>query len=352
MRKLPQPSTRLPSPPPAASLYPSTSEGRALVNRVLPPQVGDRAGWAADIFAAMAALRILPTPENLCAVISIIAQESTFQADPPVAGLSRIVWQELEKRREKYAIPKVVLDLALSKSSPDGRSYKARIDALRTENQMNAIYDDMISELPGGKVLFAGYNPVRTGGPMQVSVEFAEEHVRNRPYPYPRQGSVRDEVFSRRGGLYFGIAILLDYPASYSQMIYRFADFNAGRYSSRNAAFQEAVAQLSGQRLALDGDLLRYKNGSPAAEASDTLRSALVLRPRLNLSEGEIQRDFKLEKTFAFEQSALYQRLYALADTASNARRPREMLPRIELKSPKITRQLTTDWFARRVDGR
>jgi hypothetical protein len=28
------------------------------------------------------------------------------------------------------------------------------------------------------------------------------------------------------------------------------------------------------------------------------------------------------------------------------------MVPRIALKSPKISRNLTTDWFARRVDDR
>ncbi|EXI78987.1 MAG: hypothetical protein AW10_02629 [Candidatus Accumulibacter appositus] len=319
---------------------------------MLPVHIADRPAWAADIFAAFAALRILPTPENLCAVTSVIAQESSFQADPSVPGLARIVWKELQRRREKYAIPQLVLDLALAKISPDGRSYKARIDALRTEKQMNTLYEDMISELPGGKTLFAGYNPVRTGGPMQVSVDFAEEQVGSRRYPYPRQGSVRDEVFSRRGGVYFGIAILLDYPTSYSQMIYRFADFNAGRYSSRNAAFQDAVAGLGGQRLALDGDLLRYNNGKPTAQASDTLRALLALRPRLQLSAVDIENDLRLEKSFAFEQSPLYRRLFALADAASSKRWPREVLPSIALKSPKITRPLTTEWFARRVDSR
>ena len=31
---------------------------------------------------------------------------------------------------------------------------------------------------------------------------------------------------------------------------------------------------------------------------------------------------------------------------------PRQTMPQIDLKSPKITRKLTTEWFARRVEGR
>ena len=346
------PPTALPRPSPVPPAPPHERDGRALLNRLLPANIGDRTGWTTDILAALTALQIPALPENLCAAIAVIEQESSFVADPPVAGLSRIAWQEIERRREKYSIPKLVLDLALRKASPDGRTYRARIDALQTERQMNALYDDMLSELPGGKTLFGGYNPIRTGGPMQVSIAFAEEQIRQRPYPYVRRDSVRNEVFTRRGGVYFGMAMLLDYPGSYSQMLYRFADFNAGRYSSRNAAFQDAVSRLSGQTLALDGDLLRYQDGVPADGSSETQRAIFLLRARLRLNEAEILRDLKLEKSPAFEQSVLYQRLYALAEATSGAPRPRERLPQIDLKSPKITRQLTTEWFARRVEER
>lgn len=349
-----------PAAPPIAPKPPQTAvpvanlgerEGRALVARFIPPGAKDRDGWAADIFTAFSTLRIPPTPDNICAAIAVIEQESSFQADPAVPGLSHIVWKEIDSRRERVHLPKLLVDTAFLKTSPDGRSYKARVDALRTEKQMNALFEDMISELPNGKSLLGGYNPVRTGGPMQVSVAFAEEQVREKPYPYPRQGSVRTEVFTRRGGVYFGIAILLDYPAPYGKILYRFADFNAGRYSSRNVAFQNAVVHLSGQPMALDGDLLRYVDGAPSTEPSTTLTTLQSIAGRLGMSRTDIARDLRLEKTWQFAQTPLYAKVFALAE-ASGARLPREMLPQIDLKSPKIQRKLTTAWFAERVDGR
>src|SRR4030095_7069799 len=98
----------------------------------------------------------------------------------------------------------------------------------------------MIDRVPLGRTFFADRNPVRTGGPMQVSVAFATAHAKAKRYPYPVVESIRDELSTRRGGTSFGIARLRDYPASYDRYVYRFADFNAGHYASRNAAFQSA----------------------------------------------------------------------------------------------------------------
>lgn len=350
----PMPLAPLPAPLPPPAPIPAYPEvgGPAAVLRLLPLGIADRAGWAADIHTAFTALRLVPSAENLCAAMAVIEQESTWQSDPPVPGLARIVRAEIDKRRARYGIPKLLLDAALLKTSPDGRSYHARIEALRTERQMNALFEDMVAELPYGRTLLADQNPVRTAGPMQVSVQFAEELTRARPYPYPRKDSVRHEVFTRRGGLYFGIANLLDYPAAYPEPLYRFADFNAGRYSSRNAAFQGAVGRLARAKLALDGDLLRYRDGVPNGETSATQAALYTLGARLGLSKREMDQDLREEKAAGFGATSLYRRVYALADQAAGAPLPRQRLPGIDLKSPKIQRKLTTEWFARRVDGR
>ena len=325
---------------------------RAMVTRLIPANIKDRAGWANDLQASFTYLGFPHAPQIYCAAIAVIEQESSFQADPVVPGLPDIVWRELEQRGNKYGIPKLLISAAMIKSSPDGRSYNQRIDALKTEKQLNALFEDMISELPAGKQLFSGYNPVRTGGPMQVSIEFAEQFAREKPYPYPLRRTIRDEVFTRRGGLYFGSAILLDYPAPYDDVVYRFADFNAGRYSSRNAAFQSAIVKLTGKSLTLDGDLLRYQGGK-ALEPPSSVETALrSLSPQLRLNAGEIRRDLLLEKSADFGQSPLFTRFFALADKSAGQPLPRQAMPQIDLKSPKITRKLTTEWFARRVEGR
>ncbi|PKO37933.1 MAG: DUF1615 domain-containing protein [Betaproteobacteria bacterium HGW-Betaproteobacteria-6] len=319
--------------------------------RLIPRYAKDRAGWANDLYTAFRTLEVPHATQTYCAAIAIIEQESSFQADPSVPGLPRIVRRELESRAGRYGVPSLLVNAALGKTSPDGKSYNERIDALKTEKQVNALFEDMTGELPFGRQLFADYNPVRTGGPMQVSIDFATQQVRERNYPYPMEKKVRDEVFTRRGGVYFGSAILLDYEVPYDAIVYRFADFNAGRYSSRNAAFQQALGKLTGKPLAPDGDLMRYENGQPANLPSSVEVAAIGIAGKLDMSRPQIRRDLLLEKTAAFGRSPLFNRVFELAEKGAKPM-PRQALPQIDLKSPKISRKLTTEWFAKRVEGR
>lgn len=350
------------APPPQVSLLPqpptptvpgiSEAQARALLLQLLPPKISDRAGWGKDILGAFTALKIPYEAPYMCAALAVIEQESSWQSDPTVPGLNKMVWKEIEKRADKYHIPLLAVQAALLKPSPDGRSYKARIDSLQTEKQMNAVFEDMVSDAAKLGLPMDAKNPIRTGGPMQVSVEFAEGHVRAWPYPYSYKESIRHEVFSRRGGVYFGIANLLHYRVNYPQMIYRFADFNAGRYSSRNAAFQAALVRLSKQKMALDGDLLIYQQGRPSSQQSVTQKQLLQLATKLSLSSAEIERDLRLEKAEAFGNTLLFRRVFELASQQAGRPLPQQVMPQIQLVSPKITRKLTTEWFAKRVDGR
>ena len=75
-------------------------DARTLIVRLLPTAVVDRAGWAADIYAALMTLDISPTPENVCAVLAVTEQESTFRSDPR-ARLAAIAWQKSTSRRSR-----------------------------------------------------------------------------------------------------------------------------------------------------------------------------------------------------------------------------------------------------------
>jgi hypothetical protein len=330
---------------------PTPAEVRARAERALPAQTKQRAGWAADLQAALAALDLPPSDSHLCSVIAIVAQESGFEADPPVANLPKIARAEIDERAARVGVPRVAVGVALKLPSPDGRSYAERLATVRTEGELSLLFEDFLGSVPLGEKLFGGWNPVRTGGSMQVSIAFAETFAEQRGYPYPIEVSIRREVFTRRGGLYFGIAHLLDYEARYDAPIYRFADFNAGRWASRNAAFQAAVSRATGIPLATDGDLIR--RGAAAAKGPGATETATrALGSRIGASDAEIRRALEAGDGPGFERTDVYEAVFAIADDVAGKRLPRARIPDIVLHGPKIQRKLTTRWFAERVDGR
>ena len=324
------------------------AEIRAEIVRALPPTTRDREGWATDITAAFATLEIEPSHSNLCAALAVIGQESNFTEDPAVPNLGRIARAEIDRRAEQHDIPQLVVRAALALHSSNGKSYSDRIAAVHTERELSLIYEDLIGRVPLGSRLFADSNPVKTGGPMQVSVTFAEDYAHEHSYPYPTRESIRHEVFTRRGGVYFGVAHLLGYPANYDRMIYRFADYNAGFYASRNAAFQNAVSLATGIPLALDGDVIAYDRAEPGA----TELAVRTMSRTIDLDAAAVHRALEDGESIDFERTDLYQRVFARAQRVERGKLPRAIVPQIALKSPKITRKLTTEWFATRVDQR
>jgi len=326
------------------------AEAHRLIERSVPRGVTDRDGWVADLYAAFTALGIEPTPDTVCATAAVIEQESGFRVDPVVPGLPAIAWKEIDARAAHAGVPRVAVRALLQLPSSGGRSYGERIDAAKTEKDLSDIYEDFIGTVPLGRRLFADRNPIRTRGPMQVQVTFAEQFAATKPYPYPVKNSIAEEVFTRRGGLYFGIAHLLSYPAGYDRYLYRFADFNAGQYASRNAAFQSAITSASGIAIVPDGALLPHDDDPNRPGATEA--ALRTLATRLGLSDGAIRSALDQGRTRDLEKTTTYARVFALAEQLQGKALPRAVVPRIELHGPKITRKLTTDWYANRVNER
>jgi hypothetical protein len=324
---------------------------RAVVDGALPPAISDRAGWSADIASSFTELGLPPTRQNACAVVAVIQQESGFQVDPVTPGLGRLALGEIDERAAHAGLPLVLVHAALEVKSTDGRTYRARIEAAHTEKQLSDVYEDFIGRVPLGRRLFASWNPIRTRGPMQVNVAFAEQFEAIKPYPHHDSArDLRDELFTRRASIYFGVAHLLDYHPPYGHYLYRFADYNAGRYASRNAAFQQAASIVAGRSLTADGALLAHDRNAKGAGSTERLLFAVA--GQLRLSDAEIHDALAQGTAASFEQTALYRRTFELAEHKSGRRLPRAVLPRIRLEGPKIARRLTTGWYAQRVNGR
>ncbi len=345
------------------------------IKQLLPPRINERSAWAKDIFDITEQLDIPQTKENICSIVAVADQESNFVADPQVAGLGEKAVKEVEDRLDEKFKDKLgdaiggtlagyFQEVLKNQPSPDN-NYLSQMRRVKTERQLDELYREIfsymskhyhVSALTGaaklvGQDFAEKLNPVTTLGSMQVHIGYAKEHKRQSG----NIAALRSDLYRRYGGLYYGIHRLMMYPADYNKAIYRFADYNSGMYSSRNAAFQSMLNALTNTKLDLDGDLLLYtKDGSIRSTISQSERelTSVFASNNMLVTPRQIRTDLKKEKKKDFEDTATYRAVTKLYQEKMAKEPMYAIMPEVVISGPKLSRDYNTNWFATRVNGR
>jgi hypothetical protein len=339
--------------------------------QLVPPDEKDREGWAQDVLAALEAHRQYPSAQTVCSVLAVIEQESGFEPNPAVPGLARIVQERLEAYANKLGPlgPPTIKALLEGRAPGETQTFEQRLKQVKTERDLDRVFRELLeyyeTEHPKtytaaqlASALFKSsrledLNPITTAGSMQVSVRFSADLAGGDEQAERR---VREELYTRGGGVYYGTARLLGYEALYDDPIYRFADYNAGFYASRNAAVQAQVSRLTGIKLVQDGDLLAYdKQGEPVDEDSNSLKALLAFRERYaadDLSERRVRKDALKEKEREFEETDTWEAIKRTYQQVTGEAAPYAQLPTVTIRSPKLSGDRSTAWFAQSVNKR
>ncbi|MBK8451737.1 MAG: DUF1615 family protein [Thiofilum sp.] len=335
------------------------------------PQRPDPKSWAIDMLDVLKQHGLAQSKENVCSIIAVVDQESGFVANPAVPNLGKLSEKAVINKLNQIPILGGQAEKFLNTFPDPKQSFMARIRSARTERDLDLAYRDLITELSKrykfdfliknslARNLIEGQNEIDTIGSMQVAVSFAVQYEREQ-----RQGKalsleeiyqVRDKLYTRKGGLFYGTLLLLGYETGYDRKIYRFADFNAGRYASRNAAFQALISELTAQKLMLDGDLLIYSSSGTITNTLSQTENALRLlnlKYSLNLTDKKIRSDLMLEKSQNFKDTQTYKLVRELYQKQTKHKPVYAIIPTITLNSEKTSRILTTERFAINVNQR
>lgn len=345
------------------------------IRKVIPARVNDRESWSQDIFDIMQELSIPKTKQNVCSIVAVVDQESNFVADPTVPGLGAKAVEEINSRlKEKFeaklgekiggTVAGYFEDVLKNQPSPEN-NYMSQMRKVQTERELDLLYREIfdymaqhyhVSALTGaaklvGQDIGEKLNPITTLGSMQVHINYAKEHKR-------KAGGIaelRNDLYTQYGGLYYGIHRLMEYPANYDEAIYRFADYNSGMYSSRNAAFQKMLGALTEAEISLDGDLLLYnKDGDVRSTQSQTEKELIAVFAQNNVlvTPRQIRADLKKEKEKKFEDTQTYVAVQKLYQKKTNKEPMYAVMPQVVISGPKLSRDYNTNWFASRVNGR
>lgn len=345
------------------------------IRHAIPNHVAQRDSWAKDMSSIMDELKIEKTPTNVCSIVAIVDQESNFIANPKVPGLGQKAVKEVSTRLEekftdklgsRFGKPVAQYFNNVLKNQPSPHdNYLNQMKKVQTEKDLDLLYRQIFDYMTKhyhvsmltttakfvGQEIGERMNPITTLGSMQVQVRYANDHLREHMNIY----QLRDYLYTQYGGLYYGTHRLMMYEAQYNKAIYRFADYNSGMYSSRNASFQKILNQLTKGKLALDGDLLLYDgDDSVSSKISDTevVLNKLFSEKKVNITPRQVRNDLEKEKELEFENTNTYSTLQKLYKDQTGKIAPYAIMPQVIISGPKLSKEYNTNWYATRVNGR
>jgi hypothetical protein len=309
--------------------------------------------WARAIKESLEELGQPVDKEHVSAVSAVISQVSAFSISPKNSRMAGILRKKI-KAAESNEVLQLLIETRLDQKASNGKTFRENIDSIGSELDFENWYDEFTSASITKPILMAlnkdASDLITTAGSMQVSVRFSEE------YPKKPQnaggGSIRDMLYTCKGGVFYGTAYLLDYKHNYDDWKYVFADFNAGHYSSRNAGFQEMLARLTRRMVDTDGDLMNYEDGKMNPSVTYVTFVNFLKKQEIEFDEKKVMDDFSKEKSYEFEDTWSYKTLAELYKK-KYGRTIYAVLPDIPLNSPKfVSKNLSTKWFAERVKSR
>lgn len=281
-----------------------------------------RDSWIRAIMAAVEKNNLPICKEILGLVASIISIESGFRVDPPAVDASRgETMAALVDRSEKDLRQKLGALLCVPPVPHYYKLYRdkyyEKLAACRTEGDVEVLARSAVEDLKRDAAVLPDLlkrilyneldkvaNVVRTKGSMQLNILRARQVMSERGERFSDE-ELTQYMYTLEGGIDVGVAALkpmfMQYaarygePGSLSWLFLVGMDYHYGPFSSRNMMEQIRIRDLSGRKIEIDGDFLRYdEQGRPEIKASETLKAVLGAFP--SVQQASIFNDLLLEK--------------------------------------------------------
>lgn len=278
--------------------------------------------WVEAIIQAAEKNRLPICKEILGLTAVLVSIESSFRVDPlaidpsrgeDIAGMLDRAEKDLyQKYGTLMCIPPVPQLYAVYKER-----YYPKLIACRTEGDIEVVAKSITDDLKKDaerlpkvirdvidKEVDKLANIVRTKGSMQLNFQRARQVMRERGEQFSDR-ELTEYMYTMNGGIDVGVAALrpmfVQYAARYgspgnmSWLFFVGMDYHYGPFSSRNMMEQIRMRDLSGRKIAIDGDFLQYdEQAHPVHKESDTIDAAASIFP--SMPRGEIWKAFLLEK--------------------------------------------------------